>query len=214
MTCEHCCGAEQFFDQKEAKKKLRQYRKKGATGSTRVLLEMLRFSNEQDRSLLDIGGGIGALQWDFLRKSGMSTTDIDASGAYIKVAGDYAIENSWEDRVRLIKADFIDVAPEVETHTYVTLDKVVCCYPDYQSLLGLATSKANYRIGLTFPIGGPVSKMLNVFATLYLRLSGNPFRSFVHPPKMIKKEIEDSGFKLVSKKIKFPWHVQLYEKVV
>lgn len=213
MTCEHCCGADQFFDLKSARKKLRNYKSKGASKATKKLLDLLFLHNVKGKTLLDVGGGIGAIQWEFLKNGGATTQDIDSSNAYLEVATSYARENNFSDKTKFLFGDLVDKSDEIDTVDFVTLDKVVCCYPDYKSLLETALKKCNETIVLTYPMGGIISKFVNYLSEFYLYFKRNPFRSFIHPPREIENFIISKGFIPVQKKISFPWHVQVYNKV-
>ena len=57
-----CIGIERFFDVKQAKKDLKKYRKNGAQKATKTLINAISSHNINSFSLLDIGGGIGAIQ--------------------------------------------------------------------------------------------------------------------------------------------------------
>jgi 2-polyprenyl-3-methyl-5-hydroxy-6-metoxy-1,4-benzoquinol methylase len=213
MTCKHCCGADQFFDLKVAQKKMKNFKRKGAGSITKKLLKLLLLQDLEGKTLLDIGGGIGAIQWTFLENGGKKTTDVDASSEYLKVAEAHAIENNFNEKAHFLKGDFIDKSDEIHKHDFVTLDKVVCCYPDYKSLLGLALDKCNESIALTFPLGGPLAKFVAVVENIYFRFKKIPFGTYIHSPADIEKFIKSNGFSEVHKKIIFPWHVQVYTKV-
>ena len=212
MECNHCCGADQFFDPKVAQKKMRHYKRKGAGKSTKRLLEQLSIYNFENKTLLDIGGGVGAIQWHFLERGGKSTLDVDASNGYIDVAKSYAAANNFEEKAQFLNGDFVDMSEEISRCDYVTLDKVVCCYPDYQSLLGMALQKCDDTIALTFPLAGPISKLTAIVENIYFKFKKNPFRTFIHSPADIEMFILSKGFSIVSKKISFPWHVRVYKK--
>ena len=62
MTCRQCRGIEQFFDQKEASRELKGYREKGPAKSTQMLIDAIEADGIEDKTLLDIGGGVGAIQ--------------------------------------------------------------------------------------------------------------------------------------------------------
>ena len=97
---EHCCGADLFFDKKTANKKYRQYLKKGPSRVTGKIIQQLASQPVEGKSLIDVGGGIGALQWWFLERDGARTTGIDASSGYLKQAEDHARKNdSRKDRI-------------------------------------------------------------------------------------------------------------------
>jgi magnesium-protoporphyrin O-methyltransferase len=213
MPCEHCCGADQFFDLKVARKKMKYYKRKGPGKATKKLLSLFSTQQIQEKSLLDIGGGIGAIQWYFLENGAKRTTDVDASNAYISVAKAHAEEKNLLDIMEFHGGDFLDKSSEISAHDFVTLDKVVCCYPDYQHLLGMALDKCNETIALTFPLGGLLSKILELMENLYFSFKKNPFRTFIHSPRAIEGFIVSSGFEPVEKRVSFPWHVQMHRRL-
>ena len=213
MTCNHCCGAEKLFDLKGAKKELKKFNKKGAGKATKKLISHLLKNDLQEKSLLDIGGGIGAIQWTFLRNSGRCTIDVDASLGYLTVAKGYAKEHGYEQSTEFLHGDFVDQYDEVANADYVTLDKVICCYPDYKSLLNHAMRKCNFTLILVYPLGGFIPKAIAQFNKIYFYLKKNPFRTYIHSPKEVEQFICNHGFKLVTKSISFPWHVQTYERI-
>lgn len=213
MTCKHCCGADRLFDLKGAKKELKKYKKKGPGKSSKRLISFIFANDTLGKSLLDIGGGIGALQWAFFKQGGIKTFDVDASLGYLNVAESYAIENGYMDKAQFILGDFVDKSPEISDCDFVTLDKVVCCYPDYKALLEKAMQKCNGTIGLTYPLSGFIPKLIAQFNKLYFMIKKNPFRTYIHSPKEIEHFIEGHGFKIINKSISFPWHVQIYRRL-
>lgn len=213
MTCKHCCDANQFFDLKSAQKELKRYKKKGAKGPTRLLSESIKSQMIPGESLLDIGGGIGALQWTVLENGGSHTTDVDASSAYIQTASDYAEERQWSEKANFVVGDFVDVHPEMEVHDIVTLDKVICCYPDFKVLLESGIDKTGRILALSFPVSNFISRFLAKLAALYFKWKKSSFKSYVHPSKQVHQFIEERGFKMKHKALSFPWNVYIYEKV-
>jgi len=213
MTCNHCCGADKLFDLKGAKKELKKFRKKGPGKATKKLLEQILAHNVESRSLLDIGGGIGAIQWAFLENNGKSTTDVDASLGYLTVAQSYAEEYNYKENTHFLHGDFVDQHQLVAKADFVTLDKVICCYPEYRSLLKNALDKCDDTIGLVYPVGGPILKLFAFFNKIYFYLKKNPFRTYVHSPLEVEQFICNQGFEMVSRAVKFPWHIQSYRRV-
>ena len=209
----NCCGAERLFNLRAAKKELRKYKKSGAGKPTQALIDAIRSSVEDGKSLLDIGGGIGAIQWAFLKNGGAKTTDLDYSNGYLAVAEGYANENNWGDQTSFIQGDFLDESDVIEAHDFVTLDKVICCYPDYENLLDKALSKTRDTIGIVYPLGGWVAKMVAFFAKMYLKMSGNSFRPYIHPVASIRQLVLNNGFESVYSSVSFPWHVEVYRRI-
>lgn len=206
----HCCGADCFFDDKEAKKQTRTYLKKGPRRSTAALSKMINRHFKDHKSLLDIGGGIGVLGLE-LRKSGLeSYTGVDASTAYQNEARILVPKTGME--TRFIKGDFVEVQNEVDSADIVTLDKVVCCYPDMSSLLSASMDKSRSLVGLVYPMGGFGSRFFSKLGNLFLRIRNTAFRTYIHPPSEISAKLVDNGFRNVDRKMKFPWVVELYER--
>ena len=212
MTCNHCCGADQLFDLKGAKKELKKYRKKGPGKTTKRLINLLFKDGVMDLTLLDIGGGIGTIQWAFLKNGGRSTVNVDASGGYISVARSYAEEQGYIKKANFVKGDFVDIAEDIPESDFLALDKVICCYPDYKSLIAESLKKCKRSIGLTYPFGGIISKIITNLSRIYFYLKKNPFRTYIHNPTEVKQFILDHGFEITEKTTSFPWHVQVYRK--
>jgi len=213
MDCQHCCGADQLFDLKGARKEMKKYQKKGPGKSTNKLLEKFNKTDIPGKSLLDIGGGIGAIQWYFQEHQASKTTDIDASRGYLEVASQFAKKNGWGKKGNFIFGDITNLKEKIIPHDYVTLDKVVCCYPDYQSLLTTATELCKDTLGLTFPLRNPISRILILLSRIYFYFRKNPFRTYIHSPENMSAFIQTKGFKPVYQGISFPWHVQVYKKI-
>ena len=66
MTCPHCRGADKIFDQGTAERDLKDYRVHGPGTTTRLLIAALKAAGIADRTLLDIGGGVGVIQHELL----------------------------------------------------------------------------------------------------------------------------------------------------
>ena len=209
---QNCCGAECQFNLKGAKKQLKKYKKSGAGKVTGKLLDF--FGNDlKEKTLLDIGGGIGAIQWHFLNHGSSQTTEVDYSDGYIEVAKSYAAENNWLGKANFVQGDFLEVADAMEGHDFVSLDKVVCCYPDYKGLLNEALSKCNHTVGLVYPQDGYFSKFFNLLSEVYFKLTGSPFRTYIHPVESVRQYISDQGFEIKHRSTNFPWHIETYSRI-
>lgn len=210
MHCQHCCGADKIFDLKGAVKEMKKYRKKGPGRITSKILEKLSEQDLKNKTLLDIGGGIGAICWFFLRNGGARILDVDASGAYLHEAEKFAIENGWSEKCRFIQGDLSTIKEKIAKHDFVTLDKVVCCYPDYKLLLGKATELCREELTLTFPVSNVISRLIIRLSGFYFYFRNNAFRTYIHSPVEIMKYIESKGFISVHQSVTYPWHLQVY----
>ena len=151
MACEQCQGLERFFDQRTAERQLQQYRKRGPDKTTRLLLAALQAEGVEGLTLLDVGGGIGAIQLALLKAGVTSATDVDASTAYLAAAQTEAQREQVAGRVTYQHGDFVDLAEQVAPAGVVTLDRVICCYHDMRGLVSQSAAKATRLYGVVYP---------------------------------------------------------------
>jgi len=209
---EHCCGADLFFDKKTAAKEYRAYLKKGPSRVTARIIKQLENQDVTDKTMIDVGGGIGALQWWFLQNGAVQTTDIDASSGYLSQAENHAIENNWQNITQFFEGDCTDVYGQIENADYITLDKVVCCYPNYREILESTCDKSISHVSLSYPMDGVISQAVAGLGGLFFKFIKNPYRPFVHPVKEIRTVFAKKGFERISHSVAFPWHIETYTK--
>jgi len=210
---EHCCGADMFFNAKTATKEYNKYLKKGPLKATAKVIQQLAGQNLENKSLIDVGGGIGAIQWWFLEQGGQQTTGIDASSGYLQKAHEHATENGWGNKTSFIEGDCTEKYNEVDDAHFITLDKVVCCYPDYKDIISATCEKSREYVSLSYPMDGIISHALRNIGSLYFKIKKNPYRPFVHSVKEIRELFSQKGYERVAHNISFPWHVETYKKV-
>ena len=97
MFCCQCQAIERQFDQRVAARKLKRYRKRGPARTTQMLIDALRARGIQGATLLDIGGGVGAVQHELLQAGVATATSVEASLRTSKPPG-----KGWMDRATLI----------------------------------------------------------------------------------------------------------------
>jgi len=212
MPCNCCEMEDNTFGADEAKANLRDYRKRGPAKQTKLILEAVRSLGLQDASLLDVGGGIGAIHHELLKDMASEATHVDASSAYLKIANEEAQRQGHSERVKFIHADFTDVVDELPQVDVVTLDRVVCCYPDFRSLLKAAASKSRKAIALTYPRETWWLKMGIAVANFFQKLRKDPFRGFVHPVVEMEALLNGEGLRRVSTRRLFVWEMSLYRR--
>ena len=105
MPC-NCCEIENnTFTEERARADIREYRKRGPAHQTRLILEAIRSLGLKTGTLLDIGGGIGAIHHELLGDVAREATHVDASSAYLKVATEEAKRLGHVGQVKFIHAD-------------------------------------------------------------------------------------------------------------
>jgi 2-polyprenyl-3-methyl-5-hydroxy-6-metoxy-1,4-benzoquinol methylase len=212
MVCPHCQGAEDVFSIKFARNELKDYRKNGARKSTQVLLDILKGAGISDLTLLDIGGGVGVIQHEMIAAGVSNVVGVDASSAYINAAKEEAEQRAYLDKVIYQFGDFVQLAPQIDSADIVTLDRVVCCYPDVHALVDLSSKHAKRYYALVFPRdNGFFKAIIPIFNFIAFKLWGNPFRTFIHSSKMVDSIVRNNGFNLLLHRKVGLWQVFVYE---
>lgn len=212
MTCQHCCGAESIFDKKTADKDAIRYQKKGPNKTTLSILNTITDKDIENATFLDIGGGIGVLQHEALKRGALKTTNVDASFSYQEKAKDLGKTNKTIEKMSFYHGDFIDHESVIDQHDIVTLERVVCCYPDVEELITSTTSKSKHIYALVYPLDNFLSRLLIKVTHIYFWLKKNPFRTYVHSEKMMHALIEEQGFELIKKDRKSFWRITVYRR--
>lgn len=207
---QECCAAlQQQFDEKRARRELRRYRRRGAPRSTRLLIEALEQTGAGE-SLLDIGGGIGMIQDALLHDGVRSGTGVDASAAYLAAAEELARERGYRDRLELLHGDFVSAAADVKPADSVTLDRVICCYPDMEALVSLSAARARRLYGIVVPRENALTRVGLRLANTFLKLSGSGFRAYIHPLQRIEAILRAQGLRRLSRRETLVWTVRAY----
>jgi hypothetical protein len=213
MTCPHCQGADRYFDNTQAQQDLDEYRQQGAGGTTRRLIDSLTELGVKGLTLLDIGGGVGAIQHDLVAAGVERVVGVDASRAYLAAAEQEATQRGYADRAQYHHGDFVALADAVEATDIVTLDRAICCYPDVEALVGLSSAKARRYYGVVYPRDAWWTKWLaQPVMNLYFALTRNPFRFFVHSSATVERLVVNNGFKRLAYFGAGFWQVVIYQR--
>jgi magnesium-protoporphyrin O-methyltransferase len=213
MTCSHCVGAGRLFNRRRAARDLKRYRRSGPSKTTGWLLDHLLAQGVDGLTLLDIGGGVGAIQHALIGDGGVvQAAAVDASPAYVEVAQEEARRRGHEALVLHHVGDFVDHADQVTEADIVTLDRVVCCYPAMEELVRLSAERARRFYALVFPRDEWWIRVLLAVPNLFLRATRNPFRVFVHPHNEVERVIHAEGLQQRFGKTTAFWRVAVYER--
>ena len=212
MPCNCCEITDNAFSESEARGELKNYRRRGPANQTKLILEAIRSLGLRNADLLDIGGGIGVIHHELLNDVAREATHVDASSAYLKEAKQEAARRGHVERVNFIHADFVDVGNDLPKADVVTLDRVVCCYPDFRGLLKTAAEHSRHAIAFTYPRETWYLRIGFKILSFFQNLRRDPFRVFLHPIAEMDSLLIREGFERVSLRQLFVWEMALYQK--
>ncbi len=211
MQC--CCTksgeAKRFFSW-FARRSGRHYRKKGLGKNQQQLASAIREAGIEGASLLDIGCGVGYLHQSLLRDGAAKATGIDLSEKMLAEARALAADQALGDRVDYISGDFVAMAAELPGADVTILDKVVCCYPDAEMLVGRSVEKTRRIYAITYPRAHLLNRIMTEVEALFMKVIRCDFRPYVHDPERIEVWIEAAGFRKQKQHQSLIWLTQVY----
>jgi len=209
------CGCDrgfEIFDRKSAEADIDRYRRQGPDRSTRILLDMLRARGVRGASLLDIGGGVGVIDHELLRDGLGHAVLVDASAPALEAARNEARRRGALDRIEFIDGDVVASRQPIDPADIVTLDRVICCYPDVRSLVSLSASRARSLYGLVLPRDRLIVRWGLRAVNLWFRFRGFGYRSFAHPNRVVDALTAEAGLWPTQEEHTFFWRIVLYDR--
>ena len=180
-----------------ARRSLARYRKKGLDELERRMLVSASAGGVDGVRVLEIGGGIGAIQSELLESGAVRGEVVELVSAWEPYAAELAREKGLEERTTFRVADVLEDPGAVESAEIVVMNRVVCCSPDGIELTGTAARLAVRTLVLSFP--RDVFWLRAGFAVLnaFLWLRRRSFRVFVHKPIALVAAAEREGLALL-----------------
>jgi 2-polyprenyl-3-methyl-5-hydroxy-6-metoxy-1,4-benzoquinol methylase len=212
--CTGPCAAGVHFNPKKAERDLRRYQRSGPDATTRLILEELRRWPLQGLHLLDVGGGIGVIAVELAGASLARVTFADASAGYLEAARRHLASRAASLPAQFILGDFAATADSLPDADVVTLDRVVCCYPNVEALLRGAAARARHLIAFTYPRDTWYVRGTVVLENSWYWVRRDSFRAFVHSPERMASVLEASGFVRSARHSTLQWALDLYRRLV
>jgi magnesium-protoporphyrin O-methyltransferase len=178
-----CCdprGCDGFFGRRFARRVADRYRKRGLDKTAGRMVAFLEAKGIADASVLEVGGGVGEIEIELLKRGARRTTNLELSPAYDAEAA------------RLLAEAGLDGRSERRLHD-IAVDPVVCCYPDYERLLGAAANRARRLLVFSYPRRNAASRAFVALQNAGFRIARKQFRTFVHPPAEMLAVLEAAG---------------------
>jgi hypothetical protein len=198
---------------------LKRYHKYGPRKSSRILSSLIeQHRSQQDVSLCDVGSGIGSIAHAFLNGNSTAVTVVETSSAYIKASEEEAQKRGTHDRITYHHGDYVHLAYEIGSHDLMCLDRVLCCYPNMDSLVGLSAINTKSLLAIVIPRDTAFHRILigtfHIIHSLWnlLRPSAPPPPFYMHRLSDINETIKWCGLVPLVSKTTFFWRIALYQR--
>ena len=205
-----CCSAKGYrwvFSERMARAEAKRYRRKGLDSTTRRIFELVRKEGVEGRTVLEVGGGIGALQLELLKAGATRAVSVELTPTYEVVAGELIAETGMTGRVERKVMDFAQASSEVEGADLVILNRVLCCYHDMPRLAGVAADHARQMLVLSYPKRAWWTVLGLGIGNVLLALTRREFHIFVHRPTEIIATSERHGLEPLAEQRGLLWIV-------
>jgi predicted RNA methylase len=131
----------------------KRYREKGLDKTAQLMVEFLEQRGIEGSTVLEVGGGVGEIQIELLKRGAARAVNLELSPAYEEEATRLLREAGLEERAERILHDVAADPADVVPADVVVLHRVVCCYPDFERLLGAAADHARRYLSSATPHG-------------------------------------------------------------
>jgi magnesium-protoporphyrin O-methyltransferase len=182
-----------------ARQSLETYRKKGLGDLSRRMVAAAIAGGVGGARVLEIGGGIGAIQSELLEAGAERGEIVELVASYEEHAYELAREKGLDGRVSYRVADILEAPDAVEPADVVVMNRVVCCSPDGIDLAAAAARLTRRTLVLSFPRDVVWARSAVRLLNAGLWLMRRSFRTFVHPTASLLAAAEGEGLRVVER---------------
>ena len=210
-----CCAGESLdiFGENGARRELRRYLGKGLGGDdAKRIADWAEQGGLDGATVMEVGGGIGQIQVELLRRGAARVTNLEISSSYEEEARALLERSGLTDRVTRRFVDIARSPDDVEAADIVVLHRVVCCYPDYEALLAAAGSHARRLLVFSHPPRNVISRGAMWAENVPRRLRHESFRTFAHPVEAMEAVLVGTGLTPSYVHRGWAWHVAGLER--
>ena len=206
----NCCtpkGYRWIFSERQARSEAKRYRRKGLDATSRRIVDFLKQQGVEGRTVLEVGGGIGAIQIELLKAGAARAVSVELTPTYEEEAATLLRDQGLTDRVERRIMDFAAAGDSVPSADIVIMNRVVCCYPDMPRLAGAASDHTREVLVMSFPKRTWWLWVGLGLGNAILRAMRREFQIFLHPPKRILATSEQHGLRTIFDESGVMWTV-------
>lgn len=210
----NCCDPNYAikFDKERAQTELSDYHDIGPRENSIPLVGILKRLDLEGKTLLDIGGGAGIIFYELWDKGISKVTHLDISQAYVDVFRKEVERMGLAGITESYCGDYLGLEPNIDPADLVVLDKVICCYQDFETLVKKSVKKANRFYAFSVPRYVWWIRMGHAAQQWWKRKKGDYFKTYIHPVPKMEAIIEAAGFEKIIHENEKEWTYLVFEK--
>lgn len=181
---------------------------------SRRLFDALSDVAEVRPTVLELGSGSGALTVALVESGAQRADGVDLSAESVAAAQRRAEAAGVSERTTFELGDAarVDLSP----HDWVVMDRVICCYPDVDELLGNAIPAARRRFAFSVPTSRGVRGLMNRLwwglEKKLVKVLRGACPGYVHSLDLIEGRLSAAGFKMLRSNSGRMWYVAVWER--
>jgi magnesium-protoporphyrin O-methyltransferase len=202
-----CCAGESLdiFTDRFARRAQRRYLRRGLGAEEKLMAGWAAEGGLDGASVLEVGGGVGALQAELVRRGAEAGIVAEVVGGYEPFARELATAAGIEDRTSFVRIDLLETPDAVAPADVVALRRVVCCTPDGPALLAAAARLTHRILLVSYPRDRRLVRGVVRVQNALLALARKRFRAFVHDPAELEAAARSVGLTAARRHRSFVW---------
>ncbi len=180
--------------------------------TTRGLLDLL--GDPKGQTVLELGCGRGGLLQNVLAAGASQVTGIDLSRTSIEIAQGRLANAGLAERARFEVGDGATVG--LEPHDWVVLDRVICCYPDVETLIRNSATAARRTYAFAVPnsrgLRGTWARLTFFADNLLDRVRRNPCTGYVHDLDRLEAQLVAMGLRRTAHATRGTWYLAVFAR--
>jgi magnesium-protoporphyrin O-methyltransferase len=182
-----------MFGEKGARRAFARYLERGLGGEAPQLADWASEAGLDGASVLEVGGGVGQVQTELLRRGAATGTVVELVAAYEPYAAELASAVGVAERSSFLIADLTGDGDEVPAADVVVLRRVVCCSPRGIELLRAAAARTGRVLVASYPRRAWWVRAVVALQNAGFALLRREFRVYVHEPAALEAAAEAQG---------------------
>lgn len=189
---------------------MRRYLRKGLGADEKLMADWAAEGGLAGESVLEVGGGVGALQAELVRRGAEAGVVAEVVGGYEPFARELAAAAGIEGRTSFVLVDLLDTPDAAAPAEVVALRRVVCCTPDGPALLATAAGLTRRILLVSYPRDRRLVRLLVAAQNTVLAIARKRFRAFVHDPAEFEAAARSAGLTPTHRDRSFVWETAAF----
>lgn len=211
----NCCDPvpyQSLFDDKEARRRLKRYRRSGLDSTAAGMAGYLKQRGVAGRSILEVGGGLGDFQVELLNSGAARAVNVELSDGYEAAASELMEEEGLSERIERRLGDFVAHQDLVSGADVVILNRVICCYPFMDRMVDAALAKTGWLLALAVPRDRAVARLMVKMSNAFNRIRNCDFQAYVHSVDEVEERAGGDGMTRVYSERGLVWQGMVFER--